>query len=325
MRKYFLFALIVLTVLVSACAQCSQKSAPPPPPPAPLMTEIVAMPGINTNQLSYPQRESLSKILKDEMCPCGQALSFAQCLAESAQCKPAQLLAQWLADRLADGIAVNLLAEVTTKEISGGYSSQFESIDLAGYAHRGSANAKIRIVEFADFECVHCRAATKNLHAFAEKYPNEIAVYFKHFPLPNHLMALDAAYAAEAAALQGKFWQMHDALFENQVNLKADLILSLAKQLKLNIKKFQQDLVSSKVKEKVAQSLAEGRKLGLQATPSFYFNNRPYNLSFDLSGFELRRKMELLRPNTKSNNSKIGGVRDRQGSNLPANAIVGST
>jgi len=322
--KKILFMVIILVIIIaiaySQCAHNSQSVATSKSTQA--SAEIPKIAGLNTARLTTPQIQQLAKILDEEMCPCGKPVSFNQCLSIAAQCSPAIFLGQWIADRMADGVPANLLAEATTKEIGGGFASKPENIVLDGYARQGAANPKIRIVEFADFTCVHCRAATKSLHSFAQKYPNEIEIMFKHMPLANHPMALSAAEAAEAAGLQGKFWEMHDALFDNQNKLNKDLILGLAKAIGLNFAQFQKDLESKQVKDKVIKSTEEARRLGLAGTPTFFFNSRQYNLSFDLNGFELRRRMELARPQSELNALKKGSHSEKQASAPNANAVA---
>jgi protein-disulfide isomerase len=110
----------------------------------------------------------------------------------------------------------------------------------------------------------------------AERYRNEIAEVFRPFPLPEiHRHAMHAARAAEAAALQGKFWEMHDTLFENQRRLDDASLLEYAANLGLDVEQFKHDFASRAVEETIQQSLRRGYEDGVRGTPSFFLNGAP--------------------------------------------------
>src|SRR5690606_40079899 len=85
-----------------------------------------------------------------------------------------------------------------------------------GYNTKGPSDAQVTLVEFADFQCPGCKATTGVLKAISQKYPTQVRIVYRHFPLPQHPLAQPAAAAAEAAGAQGKFWEMHDLIFANQ-------------------------------------------------------------------------------------------------------------
>ena len=127
-----------------------------------------------------------------------------------------------------------------------------------------------------------------------KKHP-EIKVVFKHYPLPFHAYARKAAIAAEAAGLQGKFWQMHDAIFATQDLLSDELVLGHAKALGLDAKRFAKDILDPALAKKVDDSRAEGVGFGIDATPAFFIEGRPYFLHRSVDGFELRMRMDAAR------------------------------
>jgi protein-disulfide isomerase len=107
-----------------------------------------------------------------------------------------------------------------------------------------------------------------------DEYKGEVRVAFKHNPLSFHNAAMPAALASEAAGRQGKFWEYHDKLFENQRDLTAENYEKWAKELGLNVAKFKQDMADPALKTKIEQQQAEGNKLGARGTPAFFINGR---------------------------------------------------
>lgn len=143
---------------------------------------------------------------------------------------------------------------------------------------RGSKNAEVTIIEYADFQCPACKAYKGVVTQILGKYPDDVRFTFRHFPLISiHINALLAATYAEAAGEQGKFWEMHDALYANQEvwgeALDAEKkIQGYATTLGLNIKTLEETAKSDAVREKVVASYKEASALKLQGTPSFFVN-----------------------------------------------------
>lgn len=142
-------------------------------------------------------------------------------------------------------------------------------------------NAKgVTLVEYGDFQCPACGAYYPLVKQVKEKYKSEIQFQFRNFPLQQiHKNARAGARAAEAADKQGKFWEMHDLLYEGQKSWEntADpqsLFEGYATQLGLNADKFKQDYASSAANDTINADLAEGEKLGVNSTPSFFLNGK---------------------------------------------------
>jgi len=139
---------------------------------------------------------------------------------------------------------------------------------------RGPKNAPVTIVEFSDFQCPYCKNAVPTLHQIEKQYGNKVKVAFKHNPLPFHSNARLAAVASVAAQEQGKFWEYHDKLFENQQALDRASLEKYAGELGLNASKFKSALDSKKLEARVDADLAEGARSGVQGTPTFFINGR---------------------------------------------------
>lgn len=140
----------------------------------------------------------------------------------------------------------------------------------------GTDSAKVTIVEFSDFQCPSCKAAEPEVETLLAKYKDRILFVYRHFPLPAHQYGFPAAEAAEAAGLQGKFWTMRAKLFAFSPDLSIDKLKQAAKDLGLDMNKFNQDLDSDTVRQKVLNDQSDGNSLGVNATPTFYVNGKQF-------------------------------------------------
>jgi protein-disulfide isomerase len=184
-------------------------------------------------------------------------------------------------------------ANAPTPLISGSPNSQTAdaaraAADDAPPAHvRGQQNAPVMFEEFSDFQCPTCGAMHAVVKQLVEKYPTQVGVAFRNFPLRElHKHAAEAARAAEAAAMQDKFWEMHDILYEHQKEWSEPddartLFIGYAKSLGLDVPRFTSDLDSSIVSMRVVADERRGMALGIHATPTFFINGR--ELSYDQS------------------------------------------
>ena len=142
----------------------------------------------------------------------------------------------------------------------------------------GPAGAPVHIEEFGDFECPPCGAFHPILKQMHEEFGDRIQITFREFPLvPTHQHALAAASAAEAAALQGKFWEMHDMIYERQLKWKdtfdvRPVFEGYAKEIGLDVQRYQQDVGSSLVEQRIFQDGKRGHSLGVKGTPTVFMN-----------------------------------------------------
>ncbi len=150
-------------------------------------------------------------------------------------------------------------------------------------------NGKILLVEFSDFQCPYCAAARKNLKIFADKYPDRIKLVYKHFPLTQiHDEALPAAKASWAAQQQGKFWEYHDALFDQQKTLNESTFRAIAKTLGLDLVKFDRDRRSPQAAQAIASDQKLGESLGIEGTPFMILNGEPLSGAVPVAELEKR-------------------------------------
>ena len=153
--------------------------------------------------------------------------------------------------------------------------------DTGGSAEHtlGPADAPVTLVEFGDFECPPCGRLSEPLNQIQHEFGSKVRLVFRNFPLPNHKHSREAAWAAEAAGLQGKFWQMHDLLYKDQEvwanSADAEsLFNAYASYIALDSKKFKVDMLGEEVKERVATDQKKGKSLGVKNTPTIFINKQ---------------------------------------------------
>lgn len=146
---------------------------------------------------------------------------------------------------------------------------------------KGSENAKTILVEYSDFQCPACAYFMPVLEKLAADFPNDLKIVYRHFPLPQHQNAKIAAYSAEAAGKQKRFFEMADKIFDSQKewaeisNEKAgNIFKQLAGELKLNIEQFEKDEINEEVKKSVEKDSRDGYALGINSTPTFFLNGK---------------------------------------------------
>ena len=147
----------------------------------------------------------------------------------------------------------------------------------------GAPHAPVTIVEYGDFECPNCKQAVAAVKMLLKHFENRVRFAYRHFPLEGvHPHAELAAEAAESAAGQGRFWEMHDLLFEHQSHLKTEHLLGYAERLQLDMARFNAELIDHVYLQRVREHLASGNKSGVRSTPAFFVNGRIQDVSFGL-------------------------------------------
>ncbi len=151
----------------------------------------------------------------------------------------------------------------------------------------GSPQKKILLIEFSDFQCPYCAKAHETVKAFMAKHKAEVTMVYKHLPLTSiHPQAMPAAKAAWAAGVQGKFWEYHAKLFENQEQLGEQTYESIAKDLKLDLSKFNTDRASGAAQTAIDRDLELTKQLGLTGTPVFFLNQEVLTGAVELAELE---------------------------------------
>lgn len=148
-------------------------------------------------------------------------------------------------------------------------------IPVDGSPVLGPRNAPVTIVVYSDFQCPYSARANPELSRLVKEFSDQVRLVFRHYPLPGHQNAEQAAEAAALAHDQGKFWQYHNLLFANQHKLETQDLYEYARQLELDMSKFEAGMVNRKHRASIVGDVESGKKLGVRGTPAIYINGKP--------------------------------------------------
>jgi len=248
--------------------------------------------GIDIAKLDELAKKTFFKVVGAEPSVCGKGESLLVSARNDAGCRRSYNAVRYVA-RLADqGYTYSEIVEALDKRYR---NSEPKMIDVAEAPMEGNPKAKVALVEFADYECPHCKRFQPVLRQILDEFKNEVRIYFKHYPLPQHTNARLAAEAAVAAQKQGKFWPYQDKLWENQDTLSPAEMEKFAKELGLDVTKFRADLADAKTKARVQKDRVDGGTLGLSSTPTLFINGREYTDAKDTESLREWIKEELGR------------------------------
>ena len=294
---------IVAAIAAAACAKNppQAQSAPAATPPAadkgakPAAGEgeQTPPPGVDVSKLDELAKKIFFRVINSEPSVCGKGESLvASAKKPDGGCHRDLNAVKYVA-RLAD-------QGYTQSEISDALEKRYRStdtkfIDVSDSPMEGNPNAKVTLVEFADYECPHCKRFQPVLRQILDEFRKEVRIYFKHYPLPQHTNARLAAEAATAAQKQGKFWQYQDKLWENQDSLSPADMEKYAKEAGLDVAKFRADLEDPKTKAHVQKDRTDGTTLGLSSTPTLFINGREYTDAKDTESLREWIKEELAK------------------------------
>jgi protein-disulfide isomerase len=277
-----LLALLALMLAVGGWSSCRDSGGSVPEPQStaqPAEVKEVVLPGIDTSAMTPRERKEFSSLVTDLLAPCPNVpVSLAQCVLEKRPCTACTTAAKSIAHAVREG--------ASEEQIQTAFKARFDPsglkvIPLAGSPSRGPDDAKVTIVEFADFECPHCRAAVPMVDAVLAAHPDKVRLVYKFVALPMHVRAEPAARAAWAAGQQGKFWEMEHLLFERQDHLEQGDLERYAHILKLDVAKWKVDMESQAAKDRLADDHRLEDDLKLKGTPTLYVNGRELDLEAD--------------------------------------------
>jgi len=181
-------------------------------------------------------------------------------------------------------------------------SHRFElSLPVGAVDHiLGPSHAAVTVVEYGDFECPNCKQAAPAVKLLLARFTGRVRFVYRHFPLEGvHPHALHAALAAEAAAGQGRFWEMHDLLFKNQAHLKLPQLRSYAQQLELDMARYDAEMGGELYLQRVREHIESGERSGVRGTPGFFVNGAIQDVSFGMQklfdAVEVEVKRQALR------------------------------
>jgi protein-disulfide isomerase len=192
---------------------------------------------------------------------------------------------------------------------SGKNSSNSGSTGTLTQHIEGQGKAGVTLTEYGDYECPFCGEYFPTVKQVESDFNTQIFFQFRNFPLVSiHQNAFAGARAAEAAGLQNKFWEMHDALYEAQTQWSGasdptPYFNQYAQQLGLNVTQFKTDYASSKVNDLINADMAEGTKLNIQGTPTFYLDGKEIQVGNNVAAFETLIKAEIAKKTSSSSSA----------------------
>lgn len=264
----------LLALALLGAAACGTKSDPMPAPTP--TVEIVSLPGVDTSVLTPRERREWSAQMAELIAPCPDVpVSLAACVKESRPCKACLPAAQLMLKLVQNGVAKKDRDELFKSRFD---PKAIKTVVTDGSPEKGAPDAVVTIVEWADFECPACQAMSPVLDGLIDRFPGQVRLFYKNYPLKEkHPHAEHAARASIAAGAQGKFWEMHHKLFNARGKLEPTDIEEYARQLGLDVARFRADLTAPATIERLEKDVKQGEGLGLSGTPFILVNGREVN------------------------------------------------
>jgi protein-disulfide isomerase len=228
--------------------------------------------GIDVSKLSKDKQSTYYKLVGSLNSPCGKGENLRKSYIDNTACKRAPFAVRYVAALLED--------EATETQVREEYEHKYESeaspvkLDVSKAPRIGNDDAPVRLVEFFDYQCPHCKDFKPQLEQVLKDREGKVVLHYMMFPLEKHTNSKLAAQAALAAASMGKFHEMHDILFDKSPNHTKDDIMGYANQLGLDAGQFAAKMEAEA--PHVVLDVAQGDAAGVEATPTVYFQDRKY-------------------------------------------------
>jgi protein-disulfide isomerase len=278
----------VLVGLVAVALVCAQD-----------WQNTVTLPAVDLKALKPAQQKTALQVLRANDCVCGCGMKIAECRVKDPNCTYSRGLAGVIVDAIKGGKSAGE-AMAAAKASKFGHAPDHSKIledpvkiPVSGSPVTGPPQAPLTLVEFSDFQCPFCVQAAPEIQAVLKAYPTQVKLIFKQFPLDQHSQAALAAAAALAAHRQGKFWPLHDALFAQRGKLSRDIIVKLAADLHLDMKRFTADMNSAEMRKAVDKDRDDGETAGVNSTPTIFIGGKHYNGSIKLAALKPILDQEL--------------------------------
>jgi protein-disulfide isomerase len=269
-----------LVALVVACSSmlgaCGSTQSP-----ATATEQDVDLPGVDTSQFTPRERHELSAFARELPAPCKEvAVPVGQCVIEKRACPACLPAAQAIAKAVREGMSHEQVADIYKQRFD---ASSSRSIPLTGSPSRGPEDARVVVVEFADFECPYCQKIAPELDALWEKRKDKVRFVYKFMPLSMHPHGEIAALAGVAADMQGKFWEMHRVLFASGQHLDQNDLEKYAASIGLDAARFRADMLSPAAKARIDADRKLADDLQVKGTPTLFIDGREYDSKVDMA------------------------------------------
>ena len=256
---------------------------------------LLASGQVNTADLTPDQKQIFEKVTQEEFCGCQSPLTLAGCLANKPKCRYAVDVSEIILNGVRKGGQAEALMDYLARGVTGPMCGTPVAFKVEGAPQKGKSTAPVTVVEFADFRCSHCREAVPTVHKAVQSNPKVRLVYMP-FALQENALSVAAAEAAMAAQAQGKFWEMHAALFaQEDNNFDAATLSAIAKKVGLNMKTFDKDMSQHRFRELIMAFHKQGVDAGVVGTPTFFVNGNRFDAMPEVCTLEDRFTLELDR------------------------------
>ena len=249
-------------------------------PAAALLACTAAAPAVaqdvpDASALPPAARSEYDRVLEDEFCGCGSPHSLGQCLKGHPECRHSRRLAQIAANEATRGLTAAEIG-VELARYDQGFRDARTTFKIDERQCRGKG--PVTLVEFSDFECPHCAILRPVLEKFASENASRVKLCWMAFPLTQHPNSIPAAQAALLARDKGKFWPVHDAIFENQSRLSSDVLQEILVKAGIPAAEWKKALADKAFQEQAQTQRAAGIAAGVDATPTLFVNGRKLDL-----------------------------------------------
>jgi protein-disulfide isomerase len=276
-------------------------------------TDLTSVSTISFAGLTDAQKTTALQAMNERDCECGCGMGkISTCVKKDPNCPRSPKLAKLAIDLSKQGKGMGeILAAIDEqqKPAPGAAAPATPAgtrkiLLAANMPRKGPKAAKVTVVEFSDFQCPFCKRVIPTVKEVEEKYSKDVAIVFVNQPLPFHNNAMGAAAAFQAANRQGKAWQMHDKMFENNTALERENLEKYAGEIGLNVAKFKKDMDDPKIKEEIAEHQKLASAVGANGTPTFYINGRELVGAVSFAEFqkiideEIKKADELVKKGT---------------------------
>jgi protein-disulfide isomerase len=276
-----------------------------PSTPAPAAGPVApeAMQGLVFDGLTPEQKALAASILNENSCDCGCGMKVGVCRRDDPKCPRSPGLGKSVIDLVKQGKSRDEIVKAVLTPPS--KFVQFALPTAADDPAIGPKDAKVTILHYFDYQCPFCSKVSPTIDQIAKDYPDSVRIVYKMHPLSMHPNAMPAAEAAMAAKAQGKFFEMHRKMFENQNQLTHEKLVNLAKEIGLDVDKFTKDLDSHKYLEAIQKEAKSVEDIGATGTPASFINGRflngakPYASFKDMIDEELAWAKSGKRPEFK--------------------------
>ena len=271
-RLSMLPTLLLLALTVPAAGRA--ETHPP-------ITDLSRLKEVDWTGLSDAQKKTALKVMNENDCNCGCKMTIATCRDRDSSCRRSLIFSRTIIDALREGKPEPEVVKVLKAKSATFVEAKLPedqgvvyNIDVTGSPARGPKEARVVIVEFSDFQCPFCAGMQSTLDQVLKAFPKEVKLVYKQFPLNIHQYARQAAVASLAANAQGKFWPLHDKMFQNFSAINEENIKKWVKEVGINQAEFEKAMQSGKHEAQVQKDLADGAAARVLGTPTMFVNGK---------------------------------------------------